>query len=99
MIREQRIQRYAVGWFWKQNLQPALLKNNLKYEEIVLVEELNYLFDYSGVIRVTNHSNNTGYMQISVMFDKRGIPVTLLDPQIYKSLDDVTEGGKIIFNL
>ena len=99
MIREQRIQRYATAWFWKQMLEPALLKNKLKYEEIVLIEELNYLYDYSGVVRVTNPLNKIGYIQISVMFDERGVPVTMLDPRIYEYLDDAREGGKIIFNL
>jgi len=99
MTREQRIQRYATAWFWKQVLEPALLKNKLKYEEIVLIEELNYLYDYSGVVRVTNQLNKIGYIQISVMFDERGVPVTLLDPKIYKCLDDATEKGKIIFSL
>ena len=99
MIRKQRIQRYATAWFWKQILEPALLKNQLKYQEIVLIEELNHLYDYSGIVRVTNQLNKTGYIQISVMFDKRCVPVTMLDPRIYKYLDDATEGGKIIFNL
>ena len=99
MIREQRIQRYATAWFWKQVLEPALLKKKLKYEEIVLIEELNYLYDYSGIIRVTNNLKNTEYIQISVMFDERGLPVTYLDPLIYKYLNDAREGGKILFSL
>lgn len=97
--REKRIQLYANAWFWKNVIEPAAIENKLKYEEIVLVEELNYLFDYSGIVRVTDHLNTTGFIQIHVMFDKNGRPSIVLDSRLYKCRDDAIEGGKIIFSL
>jgi hypothetical protein len=99
ITREQRIQSYANAWFWKKVIEPEIIKNNLKYEEIVFVEELNYLHDYSGIVRVTDHLNTTRFIQLHVMFDRVGRPSTLLVGELYKNRDDAVEGGKIIFSL
>jgi hypothetical protein len=98
MSREQRIERYKVGYFWEEILRNLFSEMNIEFQEIVLVEELVPYQLYVGFSRIKSVSKTEEFLETTVSFNKHGVPSMSCSPVIINSVKDYLDGGKILFN-
>jgi hypothetical protein len=98
MSREQYIQRFAKLFFWENILKTEFSQMNIEFIEIVLIEELIPFSLYSGFSRIKSLTEKNEFIEITVTFNKRGIPSMSCSPTILNSIDDCLDGGKILLD-
>lgn len=91
---KQRVERYATSWYWKMLLEKHFSTMNLEFEEIAQVEEVEEYKSYIGFVKVKSHSDLNEFIEVTVLFDKRGNVSIQCYPIIFNCMD--TDGGKIL---
>jgi len=86
MILEHHVLKYANSWIWKDILKSTFLEMNLEFVEIMYIEELVKLQYYSGFIKVKSHSNHPEYIEVEVIFDKKGKPIISIIPTLLNAV-------------
>ena len=98
MSREQRIERYKVGYFWEEILRNLFSEMNIEFQEIVFIEELVPYQVYVGFSRIKPLSDKDEFIETTVSFNKRGFPSMTCSPRIIHCIQDCLDGGRILLN-
>lgn len=98
MTRERKIKRFAFLFMWEDFLRTHFKSMGLEFQEIVFIEELEEFGIYTGFARIKSNSDKNEFIEISVVFDKKGSPVVTLYPSIINSIDYYITGGKVLLN-
>jgi hypothetical protein len=85
---KQQVERYAASWIWKMVLEKHFSKMDLEFEEIAQIEEILEYSYYVGFVKVKSHSKLNEFIEVTVMFDKRGKPSINIDSQIYNEISN-----------
>ena len=97
MSREEKIQRYALLWYWEDILKTQFSVMNLEFQEIVFIEEILPYINYIGFVRVKSHSKQDEFIEVMVSFNKKGQASINIHPRILNSIEDEIAGGKVVF--
>ena len=85
-IKEQ-VKKYATSWLWKMILEKHFSKMDLEFEEIAMIEEILEYSYYIAFVKVKSHSNLNEFIEVTVMFDKRGSPSINVNSKIYNNFE------------
>ena len=98
MLRERKIRNNAVSWVWKEILKPQFKELNLEFDEIVFIEEVDEFNYYIAFVKVKSHSDKPEYIEITVNFNARGMPIISIYPIIQNRVYTNFTEGKILLN-
>jgi len=98
MTRERIIRRFAFLYIWEDFLKTQFKSMNLEFQEIVFIEEVEEYGIYSAFARIKSNSDKNEFIEISVVFNRKGSPFVTLYPSIINSIDYYIAGGKVLFN-
>jgi len=98
MSRERKIRNNAVSWVWKEVLKPRFKELNLEFDEIVFIEEVDEFNYYIAFVKVKSHSDKPEYIEVTVNFNARGMPIASIYPIILNRVYTNFTEGKILLN-
>ena len=98
MAREERIRQFAIGYYWEELLKKKFSYMGIEFEEISLIEEIIPYELYIGYVKIKSLSEKNEFIEIEVIFDKRGNPFVTCYPKILNSVEPQVCGKPIILN-
>jgi hypothetical protein len=98
MGRKERIEQFAIGYYWEELLKIKFLSMNIEFEEISLIEEIIPYQLYIGYIKIKSLSEKNEFIETEVIFDKRGNPFVTCYPKILNSVEPQLCGKPILLN-
>ena len=98
MAREGRIRQFAIGYYWEELLKKKFSYMGIEFEEISLIEEIIPYELYIGYVKIKSLSEKTEFIEIEVVFDKRGNPSVTCYPKILNSIKLEYSGCKVLLN-
>jgi hypothetical protein len=83
---------------WEDFLRIQFKPLGIEFQEIVFIEEVEEYGIYSAFARIKSNSDKNEFIEISVVFNKKGSPLVTLYPSVIHSIDYYIAGGKVLFN-
>jgi hypothetical protein len=94
--RIERIRKHGTSIYWEKRLEPYLKSMKLKFIEISLIEEIAIFEYYIGFVKVQTLKGLERYIEIVVLFDKKGRAEFSIFSNLLEKIDPQFSDGDIL---